>query len=1187
MLEAPSVDKLLIANERRREAARLVRQLNLPDFLTQLEQAGIERAYILYENGQFRLSHPSILAPLQAFLELSQDFAEHEGIFLGREPGLDSVFWAFVHDTRRGLAQGGLRFAPYASLGDVLVDGMRLSQGMTRKNALAGLNWGGGKGIMTLPREFSHPSQFKASPERKAYFEAYGRFVASLGGIYYTAEDVGTNTADMAAILSQNRFTTCIPGDHGGSGNPSPFTARGVLRAMQAAWLAISGSDSLTGVKVAVQGTGNVGAPLIRYLDDLGAQVYIADVNQASLEALLEERPRLQAVAHPDAIFDLDADIFAPCAIGAQVNLETIPRLKVKLVCGAANNILREPEADAERLRERGILFVPDFVCNRMGIVNCADEWQGYLAEDVRLAAERVFPDTLRVFKYARNRYSTTTQAANDLADMAASELHPLLGHRGRRIIDHLINNRWADGPNSPGPKRRATLEPAFVPVLDEPPLRVRWEREGAFVANGKTTLAATPISTASSPDLASFVSSVLLDIKARALNQFTGTRPGRVLGCEHGGLALQIAVEQAQPYEREELGRSEFVSLCRDYYHQHDAQIRDQLQQLGVGYDHPRWISPMEGEAEEAVEAAFDFLKRADLLFKQDAIAYHCPRCESIRVASDVVRQHRRSESCYRLQLTSSGGTPINLDILYPEFLPASVAVAVHPEGSYASLAGESVLEPISGRRLPIISNRHTEGDSELVSPLSLKRFEKIAVEHDLLTRIQIFDEKGRVCLPGFEGLTREQARSQMLETLEGQWQTFSGDWSVEAPHCARCESLVIPRYGDQLFVRVEPAIERLTALIHNDEVTFSHPLWKQRCLDMLAEMGLWCISRQHWWGNELPGSRGEVLSTWFTLAIWSLYGAGWPANPKPAPIDEVFVDADLLLRWVIPSQLASLTITGQPVYRHVHVHGSLHVMERSLKPRADQPDTSADEERFLYHMVRRPMRYRLGNVIEPVTLIRRFGADSLRLGYALSLESHAPDIMLLSEDRLRLARRTLNRLVAKITGLFQLVRSRSQTGPARILDHWLLYELTDLPEDMHQRYMTNDYGAVAEELIARCERLVRFINTVVERRDEADFGAARSAVLLSLETLEQAFGPLCPYVFTRLLEWVRPRVSPEEARPDPEHNHCRLLDAVLEEPESMEPFEGEMQAQLPELQRFFGADWTIATFPSDSAMG
>lgn len=1165
------MDKKSAANEARRAAARLVRNLNLPEFLARLEAAGVYRGYLLYENGQFQLSHPQLLAPLQAFLELSQDFANHEGIFFGREDGLDAVFWAFVHDTRRGLAQGGLRFAPYQSLADVLVDGLRLSQGMTRKNALAGLNWGGGKGIMTLPRQFSHPSQFTASPERRAYFEAYGRFVASLGGIYYTAEDVGTNTQDMAAILSQNRFTTCIPGDHGGSGNPSPYTARGVLRAMQAAWQALTGSDSLAGVKVAVQGTGNVGGPLIRYLDDLGAEVHIADVNRASLDAIAAERPRLVVVETPEAIFDVDAQIFAPCAIGAQVNVDTIPRLKVKLVCGAANNILREPEADAERLRARGIGFVPDFVANRMGIVNCADEWQGYLAWDVRLAAERVFPDTLRVFKYARNRYSTATQAANDLADMAASELHPLLGHRGRRIIDHLILSRWsAYAPGLSEPVRATLLEPGFVPALDEPPLRVRWEREGRFVPNSRRALAATPVSPASSPDLAALLSGLMLDIKARALAQFEQVQPRRLLGCEHGGLALQIAVEQAQPYEREELGRAEFVSLCRDYYHRHDAMIRDQLQQLGVGFDPRAWISPMEDETRDAIEAAFDYLRRAELLFTQDAIAYHCPRCESIRVASDVVRRHRCESLCYRLHLRCDQGDPVEVDVLYPEFLPATVALAVHPDGACARLAGRTVVEPLSGRKLPVVLSRHAEGPIEPVSPLALKRFEKIAQDHGLETRIQIFDEKGRICLPGYEGLGREDVRQRILDALEGQWEAIAGQWSVEAPYCGRCESLVLPRYGDQLFVRVQPAVDQLRQLILTEQVTFSQPIWKQRMLEALEDMQLWCISRQYWWGNELPGSEQEVLSTWFTLAIWSLHGAGWPTNPKPQPIEEVFVDADLLLRWVIPSQLAALILTGQPVFGHVHVHGSLHVMERSLKLQAGRPDNAPDEERFDCHWVRRPMRYRLGNVIEPVTLIQRFGADALRLGYALSLESHSPDIVLLSEDRLRLARRMLYKLVAKVTGLFNKLRGPEASGESLALDDWQLHSLKRLSETMHACYGRNDLTAVANQLIASCQQLVRYINTVMRRPGGS--GAARATVLAMLERFEAAFAPLCPFVFTRLLEWTRLRVLSEEVCGDAEAQACRLLQVWLAEPESMEPLEAGLSEQVPEWRRFFG---------------
>lgn len=1172
------MDKLLAAHAKRQEQAREVRHYTLSDFHKSLAEAEIYRAFILYENGQFQLSHPKELQPLQAFCELSQDFDCHEGIFIGREPGLDALFWAFVHDTRRGLSQGGLRFTAYQSLADVLVDGLRLSQGMTRKNALAGLSWGGGKGIMTLPMAYQHPSEFKAGPERQRYFEAYGRFVASLGGAYYTAEDVGTNTADMQAIQSQNRFTTCIPASHGGSGNPSPFTARGVLRAMQAAWLSLTGSDSLQGVKVAVQGTGNVGSALIHYLDDLGAVVYVTDINQAALAALKAERPRLNLVQPPDAIFDLDADVFAPCAIGAQVNVDTIPRLKVKLVCGAANNILREPEADAKRLGERGIGFVPDFVCNRMGIVNCADEWQGYLAEDVRLAAEQVFPDTLRVFKYARNRYATTTQAAIDLADMAASELHPMLGHRGRRLIDHLQQSGWQHyDPAQPKSGDLVSTEPAFVPALDEPALKVRWDRESYSQAKDSYALAATPLTAASSPDLGSALSTVLLDIKARALHQFRGLQPRRVLGAEHGGLALQIAVEQNQPYEREELGRVEFLSLCQDYYHAHDAELRKQLHELGVGFDPVAWISPMSGESTKSIEQAYDFLQRADLLYTLEAIAFHCPRCESIRVASDVQNHHRQQQTAYALSYYCHSGEQLDLNVLYPEYALSAVAVAIHPDSEWAHLAGQTVIDPLQKRLLPVVLSPFAEQSPELVCPLALKRHERIAQEHQLTTRIQLFDSKGKICVPGYEGLSQEAARQCVLDLFADQQRAFSGTWNVEESYCGRCESRLVPRFDQQIFVKIDSALAELKRLIETEQIRFSHPLWKQKVLGVLSDLKLWCISRQYWWGNPLPDRPGEVLSTGFTQAIWSMIGAGWPQNPRPAMIDEVFVDAELLYHWIIPSQLAGLIFTGQPIFRHVHVHGTLHVVERALKERADAPKNASDEDRFLFQRVRRPMRYRLGNVIEPVTLIRRFGADALRLGYALSLDSHAPDVTLLSEDRLRQARRALGRLINKVTGLFNLIRDPQQSGEAQILDHWMCYENRNLLVEMEKAYFANDFSAVARSLVEQAEALVNYINTVIERREQADFGAACSTLLQVLAVFKQAFGPLCPFVFEKLLSWSQARVGGTEPNADAEHAHCRILAEALTEPESMEPLEAAFQSQRAELQRYFGKDWVL----------
>jgi glutamate dehydrogenase/leucine dehydrogenase len=434
-------------DDRRRELARSMEERTIEQFHQQMIDAGVSRAFVVYKNGELTLSHPKLLEPVQAFLELSHDFARHEGIFIGREDDIPTLFFAFVHDTQRGLSQGGLRFTRYPNLARLLFDGLRLSQGMTRKNAFAHLWWGGGKGIVSLPSKYERPEQMTDREERERIFKAYGRFVASLGGVYYTAEDFGTETEDMNSILSQNRFVTCISRLLGGSGNPSPYTARGVFLALRAACQFLDNKDSLEGIRVAVQGAGHVGAPLIELLDDAGAQVWVCDINEEAIRRIQEQCSRVRSVP-TDQIFDLDVDVFSPCARGAVVNRETIPRLKARLVCGAANNILEEPEEDAERLRQRGILFVPDYVCNRMGIINCADEWLGYLEEDVRLRTEEVYEATRQVLKRAQEDGVTTLHAADKLADELLSQPHPLpsLRGRGRRIIDHLIASDWHQG---------------------------------------------------------------------------------------------------------------------------------------------------------------------------------------------------------------------------------------------------------------------------------------------------------------------------------------------------------------------------------------------------------------------------------------------------------------------------------------------------------------------------------------------------------------------------------------------------------------------------------------------------------------------------------------------------------------------------------------------------------------------
>ncbi len=415
------------------------------DLLRSFAARGIRRAYVVKTPHGLAASHPQELGPLVELMESSPDFADHEAVFIGRDDAFPTLFFAFVHDTHRGLAQGGLRFAAYATAADLIRDGLRLSRGMTRKNALAGIWWGGGKGILAKTEGIAaRPDLLAASPERDRLFEAYGAFIASLGGIYYTAEDFGTTTRDMNSILRTNRFVTCIAPELGGSGNPSQLTARGVLMSIKASWKHLQGTDSLAGVHVALQGVGNVGGRLARLLAEEGAVLTIADPSKEAVAAIVEQVPGTRVV-DGDAIFGVDADVLAPCARGAQISESTIPRLKVKLVCGAANNILDQPERDAQALQDRGILFVPDYVANRMGIVNCADEWCGKpLAEDLDRKIRDVYDDTLELLGRAAQSGETTSVTAEAWADQKAKHEHPLFGHRGQRLIERLITSDWA-----------------------------------------------------------------------------------------------------------------------------------------------------------------------------------------------------------------------------------------------------------------------------------------------------------------------------------------------------------------------------------------------------------------------------------------------------------------------------------------------------------------------------------------------------------------------------------------------------------------------------------------------------------------------------------------------------------------------------------------------------------------------
>jgi glutamate dehydrogenase/leucine dehydrogenase len=429
--------------------------LNLPlnRFCELLAGEGIRRFWLVWdaEASAVRASHP-VLKPLARFLqEDRRDFDRHEGVFVQVAPETGVLQAAFLHRTCRGQGAGGVRFWRYDDVEGFLRDGLRLALGMTLKNALAGIWWGGGKGVMARGTGAAEDPA-----ARRRVYEEYGEFLTSLQGCYVSAEDVGTSVEDMAAVFSKTRFTTCIPPALGGSGNPSVPTARGVVRGMEAA-LDHLGRGTLAGKTVAVQGLGHVGEPLLGFLRDKGvARVVGSDIDPARKEALLQRFPggwlEVWTVERGDSsILFEPADVVAPCATGGVLGPATIPRIQAPIVCGAANNQLEDPERDDLLLQERGILYLPDFLVNRMGIVTCADEQYGYVDPDPRLEAHlgnewenSVYNLSLSVLDEARRTGRTPARVALDLAERRSRELHPVWGHHGAEIIRSLVRSGWA-----------------------------------------------------------------------------------------------------------------------------------------------------------------------------------------------------------------------------------------------------------------------------------------------------------------------------------------------------------------------------------------------------------------------------------------------------------------------------------------------------------------------------------------------------------------------------------------------------------------------------------------------------------------------------------------------------------------------------------------------------------------------
>lgn len=286
----------------------------------------------------------------------------HEAIVRVEDAATGLTGFIAVHSTQLGPAAGGLRMRPYGSEDEALQDVLRLSEGMTYKNAAAGLPLGGGKAVI-----IGHPEKHKS----RALLQAFGRAIDTLKGSYITAEDMGMSPADMAVIAGVTPHVAGLADGAFASGDPSPVTARGIFNAIRTAWEHRQGSKNLTGVRVAVQGLGHVGWHLCALLHGAGAQLTVTDIDAARIA---EAEAAFGAKAETlDGIYAAEADIFAPCAIGGILNKDTIPQLKAHVVAGGANNQLLTEE-DGARLHARGILYAPDFVANGGGIINCATE---------------------------------------------------------------------------------------------------------------------------------------------------------------------------------------------------------------------------------------------------------------------------------------------------------------------------------------------------------------------------------------------------------------------------------------------------------------------------------------------------------------------------------------------------------------------------------------------------------------------------------------------------------------------------------------------------------------------------------------------------------------------------------------------------------------------------------------------
>ena len=347
---------------------------------------------------------------------------DHEEVVFcqNKDAGLKAII--AIHNSVLGPALGGLRMWPYATEQDALNDVLRLSRGMTYKAAVSGLNLGGGKAVI-----IGDPSKDKS----EALFRSFGRFVNSLNGRYITAEDVGIVVNDMEYVYRETEFVTGVHQVHGGSGDPSPFTAFGTLQGLMAALQVKYGNEDVGKYSFAVQGVGHVGMEFVKLLRERGAKVFVTDINQDSVQRAVDDHGA-EAVS-ADQIYDVDVDVYSPCALGGTLNENTLDRLKCQVICGAANNQLATDEIGDE-LQRRGILYAPDYAVNAGGLMNVSLEIDGYNRERAMRMLRTINFNLTRIFEISKRDNIPTYKAADRMAEERINAI-------GKLRLPHLSQN--------------------------------------------------------------------------------------------------------------------------------------------------------------------------------------------------------------------------------------------------------------------------------------------------------------------------------------------------------------------------------------------------------------------------------------------------------------------------------------------------------------------------------------------------------------------------------------------------------------------------------------------------------------------------------------------------------------------------------------------------------------------------